>query len=199
MSAKRLKARPIESESEFRALVNQIAKLESEHLAIAARRDRAVQRINARYAVKLAPLDDEIDAMLARADAYAELHRTQLLPKDKKSVDLACATFGWRTGNRTVKITPKTISEEDVISALKIAGLGAYVRTCEEIAKDKILADCKDDLTLAAANPATPGEDKSQPVPLAQVHLKITQSETFYIEPKVETAETINPAEAAAS
>lgn len=194
MAAKRIKAQPIETAAEFRAVVNQIAEAQAEHVAISARRDRAVQRIQARYAEKLAPIDAEIVAKIERADAYAEAHRAELLPKDKKSFTLACATCGWRTGNRTVKITPKTIEEAAVIAALKEHNLGNYVRSVETIDKAKILTDCKDDLTLPVQFPSS--EDENPPVALADLHLKISQSETFYIEPAVETGETIKPEEA---
>lgn len=183
---KRLKAPAIATEEEFRAQVSEIAHLQNQVTAIAARRDGVVQRVQARYAEKIAPIDAAIDARLALVEKYAEAHRAELLPKDRKSADTVLAIFGWRTGNRTVKFTSKKVTEESAILALELAGLGIYVRTVKEIAKDKILADCKDDKTL----PFTLGE---KTVTLEMLGLKIAQSETFYVEPKAETGETLKP------
>jgi phage host-nuclease inhibitor protein Gam len=194
MAAKtnRIKAPALETEAEFREEIAEIARLQNKVLALCARRDGAVQRLQETYALHIDPLDAEIDAKLALVEKYADAHRASLLPKDKKSVELATAVVGWRTGNRTVRPVGKRITEEEIIETLKACGLGAYVRTKDEIAKDRILADAKfDDVLNDDVLTASDGALHT----LADVSLKITQSEAFYVEPKAPTGETLKPAD----
>ena len=192
---KRLKAPVISSEEEFRATITGIAQLQNQVLALCAKRDGAVQRVQAEFAERIDPVDDAIDAALSLVEKYADEHRAALLPKDRKSADTTLATFGSRTGNRTVKTTSKKIDEETVVAALKANHLGAYVRTVEAIAKEKILADVRYDEgvkadVLVSSNAAL--------VVLAELGLKIAQSETFFVEPKAESGETLKPSQGVA-
>jgi len=193
--SKRIKVTPIPDADTFYQTVNAAADIQTEINVLEARRDRALQRVAAAFAAKLAPLDEAIKAKVTLAEAYADAHKKELLPKDKKSVELAQAIFGWRTGMPAVRFTSKQIEEATVVEALKANHLGTYVRTVEEVAKDKILADAK---RIEERNITVLNSDRGTYVILAEVGLKITQSETFYIEPKVATGETLKPAEAAA-
>lgn len=196
---KRLKAPSLASEAEFRALVDEIAALQAIAAEAIAKRELIVQRIQQRYAIRLQPIEDAIDAKLALVEKYAEEHRAELLPKDRKSAETTLATFGWRTGNRTVSALGKKWTLSAIITALKVFGLSRYIRTTPELAKELLLAECTDDKTVTVTVGGDPvaGFVKKQ-VALADVGLKITQKETFYIEPKAENAETLKPAEAVA-
>lgn len=200
--AKRLKAQPIADRAEFLALVAEIAALEAESRAHAALRDIEIAAITAKHEGDIAPLAEKIKGKLALVEAYAEEHRAELLPKDAKSAKTEAATYGWRVGNRTVKLMSR-VTEADAISALKQLGLGAYVRTEEAVAKNLILCDCEDDKHLIAATleqgepVMKDGAVVTRTVPLQNVGLKITQAETFFIEPASADANTVK-AEAAA-
>jgi len=189
---KRLKPTPLADEAAFTRTINAIVGLQARAAAIEAERDARIVAIQREYAEQLDPIAHVIEAKVALADAYATAHRTELLTGDKKSIELATAIVGWRTGNRTVKPIGKKWTPEATIAALKEAGLTVYVRTVEEIAKDRVLADCKDDKNLPVGNGVPIVID------LSLFGLKISQTETFYIEPKTETAETLKPAEAVA-
>src|SRR5690606_22192250 len=147
--------------------------------------DAELVAIQQRYAGTLDPITHEIAAKVALAEEYAERNRAELLPKDRKSVDTATVTFGWRTGNRAVRALNKQWTEDRIIEALEAADLEEYVREVKEIAKDKILADCTDDKTLATVEYVEQANGEvaipSETIPLADVGLKITQSESFYI------------------
>lgn len=192
---KRLKAKPLTTEADFIRTINEAASLQSKAATLIAERDARIVEIQNEYAEQLSPIENEIDKLVALADGYAQSHRDALLPKGKKSVELAIASYGWRTGNRTVKLLSR-MTAEGVIAMLKGAGLGAYVRQVEEIAKDKILSDCKDDKTLHMHRVSVTTADEDADVSLSSVGLKISQSETFFIEPKAESGETLTPASA---
>lgn len=191
MKSKRIKSTPIASRGEFFDRVNEIASLETRKRAIEAQRDAELQAVNLRFDRQLEPIVEQMKGKLALAEAYAETNRGDLLPKDAKSALVALARYGWRTGNRTVKLLSR-VTEENAINALKALGLGRYVDTTETIAKARILADCVDDRTLPVHDP------KGVAQPLSEVGLRIAQSETFFIEPTSESAETVKPEERAA-
>lgn len=203
----RIKSNSLKTREQFNAAVDAAANFDVTIRYINARRDRAIQRIQLKFGMKTAPLELQRDAQAALAAEYAEAHRKELLPdeKKKKSADTAGATFGWRTGNRTVRTASKKFTEETVIEALKEQGLGTYVATVETIAKARILQDAGDDDTTLQRDlrdeegqlVAKDGVQQKEAVTLATVGLKITQAESFFIEPKVETAEAIKTEQAA--
>ena len=199
---RRLKHRPIANTDEFILLVNQIADLQASVKLIAGERDRELQTVQSRHAGQLAGLSEAINAKLALADAYARAHRGELLPAGRKSVAGAQAAYGFRTGNRTVKLAGNKVTPCEAIARLKAAGLTAYVRIAEEIAKERILADAVDDATLPASESVTsrgemPGSAPAARHTLTTLGLKIVRTESFYIEPKAEAGATLRQAQAA--
>lgn len=198
MKSKRIKSKPLASAEEFHAILDAVVQLEATKRKYEAARDLAVQRICDRFDAKLDPVLADLKGKLALAEAYADAHRNELLTTKAKSVARGLIRFGWREGNRKVE-QRKGVTVEHVVNALKALGLGAYVATKEEIAKAKILADCKDNETLTV----TVGGDKvagfvTRTVPLANAGLRITQDESFYIEPASDAAETLKPEAVAA-
>lgn len=193
----RIKSTPIANKIEFLATVSSLAMLEARKRQIDAERDLELQAVNRRFDALTEPIAAQMKGQMALASAYAEAHRDELLPKDAKSVRVTMATFGWRTGNRTVGLLSR-VTVEHAIRALKALGLGAYVAQKEEIAKARILADAKDDktITVTLGGDRVAGLVKRQ-VPLADAGLKITQGEAFFVEPTSEAAETLKSAAAA--
>jgi phage host-nuclease inhibitor protein Gam len=195
---KRIKAQPITTRSEFLAIVTTLAQLEAQRRQIDAARDLQLQSVNLKFDAQLAPVAEKIKGQFALAEAYADTHRDELLPKDAKSVEAPLARYGWRTGNRTVKLLAR-VTEENAIAALKAQGLDGYVLTTESLARSLILADCSDDKTLKVAIVRPGGIAQNLQVALSDVGLKIAQAETFFIEPKSDSdaAQTLTPATAA--
>lgn len=202
MKSTRLKTQPLASRAEFNTAVDSAANFATMIAYIEARRDKAIQRLQKFYGDKIVPLAVQRDLQVQLAETYADAHRAELLTKDRKSAEVATASFGWRTGMPAVKFISKKITEESAIAVLKQFGLGAYVRTVEQLAKDKILADAKTIDTAEGKVVGLPAvlNEKGEPAPegatfpLTNAGLKITQTETFYIEPKLETAEAIKAA-----
>lgn len=203
MKSTRLKPTPLATRADFEANIDALLALEAQQRKIAAERDAELLAVTARYDERLAPIELQIKGRLALLSAYAETHRAELLPgKDSKSTTIGLARVGWRIGNRAVVLMSK-VTTDHVINALKAIGLDCYVAKKEEIARQQILADCKDDKTLQveAVDPCgqvvvQDGKPVTKTVPLAEVGLRIKQEETFYIEPLSEDGKALK-AEAA--
>ena len=87
----------------------------------------------------------------------------------KKSVESAHGVFGFRTGTPKLK-NLKGFTWAAVTNLCKEL-LPSYIRTSEELAKDKLLAD-RELAEVAAYFP--------------KIGVQVVQDETFYVEPKKE-------------
>lgn len=169
-------------------------KQEEMELAFAdyARADARIQKINATMDIEMTRIrekwQDELGKLTETKDkafdilqAYAMDNREELFSK-KKSLETTHGTLGFRTG--TPKL--KTLKGFTWASALNLVKefLPSFIRTTEEIAKDKLLAD-RDTRYYE-------GADDTVGVPMAEQMAKcgimVTQDETFYVEPKKEEA-----------
>lgn len=203
MKTKRIKAKPIADLVEFAAVVNEAASLQASALEIVAEREAKITALRVSYEAKLAPYKTDIAAHFNRAEKFADANRKLVLPPGRKSVELSAAVYGWRTGTKAVKLA-KTVTEELVIRALKAFGFEAYVRTHEEIAKDKIISDAElfpvdgKEVHCLPKAPVQHSDTVSSVamVALSDIGLSITQTEGFYIEPKADNGETIKAAAA---
>lgn len=155
-----------------------------------AKADAQIQKINAdielqcakireKRADELTRLSDEREKAFDTLQAYAVENQAELFTK-KKSLDMTHGTIGFRTG--TPKL--KTLKGFTWASALNLVKefLPSFIRTTEEIAKDKLLAD-RDSKYYE-------GPDDTVGVPMAEQMAKcgimVTQDETFFVEPKKE-------------
>lgn len=146
-----------------------------------AKADAQIQKINAeielqcakireKQADRLSQLDAEREQAFDVLQAYAVENKAELFAK-KKSLDMSHGTIGFRTG--TPKL--KTLKGFTWAAALQLVKdyLPSFIRTSEEIAKDKLLAE-RD----------TEGMFES----MAKCGITVAQDETFYVEPKKEEA-----------
>ena len=155
------------------------AEMANEAFAQYAKADAEYQKITAEIELQCARIrekkQNEVSALLAQRDeafttlqAYAIENQAELFSK-KKSLEMVHGTIGFRTG--TPKL--KTLKGFTWASALNLVRefLPTHIRTSEEIAKDKLLADRDAEGML----------DK-----MAQCGITVTQDESFYVEPKKE-------------
>lgn len=163
----RLKAEGFETRDAFDAAIDRIAKLEIERRSLVIDRDGQIQSIQDSANALINKKRDEIDALMARADAFAKDHRDELLPKGKQSSDTKLANYGFRWGTKALALLSSRWSWESVIASLKAAGLDGFVRVKTEVDKDAV----KDQLAEGV---------------LAQHGMRIKQSETFWVEPKTD-------------
>lgn len=162
-----------------------------EAFATYAKNDAQIQKINAeielqcakireKYADKLATLGDDRDKAFDVLQSFATENQAELFTK-KKSLDMAHGTIGFRTG--TPKL--KTLKGFTWASALQLVKefLPGYVRTNEEIAKDKLLADRDMEYVAVRDHDTVAGPMSSY---MAKCGIQVVQDETFYVEPKKE-------------
>ena len=136
-------------------------------------------KIREKRSDELTRLSDEREKAFDTLQAYAVENQAELFTK-KKSLEMAHGTIGFRTG--TPKL--KTLKGFTWASALNLVRefLPSFIRTTEEIAKDKLLAD-RDSRYYE-------GADDTVGVPMmeqmAKCGIMVTQDETFFVEPKKE-------------
>lgn len=148
----------------------QYAKADAQINKINAEIELQCAKLREKKADELTHLADERDNAFDTLQAYAMENQAELFAR-KKSLEMAHGTIGFRTG--TPKL--KTLKGFTWASALNLVKefLPSFVRTTDEIAKDKLLADrCEEGMTEK----------------MAQCGIMVAQDETFYVEPKKEEA-----------
>lgn len=135
---------------------------------LTSKMDIEMTHIREKYADRLAELSAVKERNFEIMQAYAVENKEVLFAK-KKSVESAHGVFGFRTGTPKLK-NLKGFTWAAVTSVCKEL-LPQYIRTTEELAKDKLLAD-RDNPKVAGYFP--------------KIGVQVVQEETFYVEPKKE-------------
>ena len=146
----------------------QYAKADAEYQKIMADIELKCARIREKSQDALMSLAQQRDTAFDTLQAYEIENKAELFAK-KKSLEIVHGTIGFRTG--TPKL--KTLKGFTWAAALQLVKdkLQNYIRTSEEIAKDKLLAD---------------RDVEGMMEQMAKCGIAVTQDETFYIEPKAE-------------
>lgn len=155
------------------------AEQANEAFAVYAKADASINKIQAeielqcaklreRRADELTRLCEERETAFDTLQAYAVENQAELFSR-KKSLDMTHGTIGFRTG--TPKL--KTLKGFTWAAALQLVKdyLPAFVRTTEEIAKDKMLAE---------------RDTEGMMEQMAKCGIAVAQDETFFVEPKKE-------------
>lgn len=156
------------------------AKSDAQSAKITADIELQCAKIREKYADKLSVLAMEKEKAFDTLQSFAMENQAELFAK-KKSMEMAHGVIGFRTG--TPKL--KTLKGFTWASALQLVKefLPGYIRSTEEIAKDRLLAE-RDNDVIKSGDPLGSG------VPLREVMAKcgiqVSQDETFYVEPKKE-------------
>ena len=130
--------------------------------------DVEITKLREKHAPEVTQLNEQKDTAFNIMQAFALENKDNLFAK-RKSMDTTHGTIGFRTGTPKLK-TRKGFTWNAVTNLLK-EFLPGYVRTTEEPAKDKLLAD----------------RDNEKVVPmLEKVGVMIVQEEVFFVEPKKE-------------
>lgn len=148
------------------------AKADAKQQEINARMDGEITKIREKYADKLSTLATDKEQAFEVLQAYATNNRDAF--GKKKSMELAHGVIGFRTGTPKLK-TLRGFTWASVLKLVKNV-LPEYIRTAEEVAKDKLLADREKP------------EVSSQ---FAEVGIMVDQDETFFVEPKKEAMEVL--------
>lgn len=161
------------------------AKVDAQIEKINADIDLQCAKIREKHQLELGNLKEERDKAFDTLQAYATENQAELFTK-KKSLDMAHGTIGFRTG--TPKL--KTIKGFTWASALTLVKkfMPGYIRTSEEIAKDKLLADRELEGVDFIEN-GIMKKKESMSKAMAECGIIVAQDETFYVEPKKEDAD----------
>jgi len=144
------------------------AKADARTQKISAEMDLAVTKIREKYQDELQKLGEVRDEAFAIMQTYGLENQEELFSK-KKSMETPHGIIGFRTGTPKLK-NLKGFTWSAVTNLLK-EFLPDYIRTVEEPAKDKLLAE----------------RDNPEVADLFQkVGISVIQDETFFVEPKKE-------------
>lgn len=135
---------------------------------INAKMDAEITKIRERNADALSELQGQKEEAFDVIQTFAVENRDELFTK-KKSMETVHGILGFRTGTPKLK-TRKGFTWAAVLEMLRQFG-SDYVRTIEEPAKDKLLAD---------------RDLEEMPDLMQKAGIFVDQDETFYVEPKKE-------------
>ncbi len=167
MKTKRIKAPTLSGIQKFYDVVDEIASELVQLRSDEALRDAAIQETRLSFEPMLGERAKKIEALTLLADNFAKENRELVLPGPNKSATTTLAKFGFKTGNPTVK-TRSGWTMAGVLNCIRERELTDLLRQPEvELDKDRVHA-------LHASGKLAIGE----------IGLRITQSESFYVEPK---------------
>lgn len=144
------------------------AKAQAKAEEIVAKIEQLCTDIRSQYADALAAEQSEAEEAFNVLQSYATEHRAELF-KTRRSLDMAHGTIGFRTGQPRLK----TLRGFTWASALELVRefMPSYIRTTEEIAKDRLLADAR---------------CQEAPEQMERCGICMVQDETFYVTRKTE-------------
>ena len=144
------------------------ATADAEVQSINAAMDKEFVAIRERNAERLAELEQQKTESFEVMQVFATEQREVLFSK-RRSMETTHGVIGFRTGNPQLK--PRRGFTWAAALELVREFLPSYIRTSEEVAKDKLLAD----------------RENEQLQPLMQkCGIDVVQEESFYVEPKKE-------------
>lgn len=143
------------------------ADADAKEKKIQADMDVKFTQIREKHQSELAALKEVKDKEFEKLQHFATTNPESFAKK--KSMDLTHGIIGFRTG--TPKLATRKGYTWGAILTLVKEFLPNYIRTSEEVAKDRILAD---------------REAEDVAVLLPKVGIEVKQDETFYVEPKKE-------------
>lgn len=158
------------------------AKADAQIEKINAEIDLQCAKIREKHQQKLGELMCDRECAFDTLQAYATENQAELFTK-KKSLDMAHGTIGFRTGTPKLK-TVKGFTWASALTMVK-KFMPGYIRTSEEIAKDRLLADRDLEGVDFIENGVT-NKKESMSVAMAECGIIVSQDETFYVEPKKE-------------
>lgn len=139
--------------------------------------DENLGKVRATYGPEIAECEARITAKSERLQVWAEANPDEF-PKGKKSIEMNFGTLGYRTGTPKLK-TLGRITWAKVLEKIRAAGILDWIRTEESVNKERIIGDAR-----GACDEEVPRQfinDK-----MRQVGVQVVQTESFFIEPKIE-------------
>ncbi len=149
------------------AALSEFSQADSRIQKITAEMELKITAIRDKHAEELAELQKKKDDSMEILQVFATENKESLFSKTK-SYKSAHGIFG--SAQELPRSSNLKVSKESVLALVK-AILPDYIRTAEEVAKDRLLAD----------------RDKEEVAEkLSKCGMVVVQDETFYVEPKKE-------------
>ena len=156
------------SRDEMEKAMRDYAIADAAHRALTAEMDGKLSDLREKYSERLQKLETEKDEAFNKCQVFATENRDEHFSK-RKSMETTHGTLGFRIGNPQLK-PAKGMTWAGILELLKLKGKN-YIRTAEEIAKDKLLTERESDECKMV---------------MAACHISVVQKETFFVEPKTE-------------
>jgi phage host-nuclease inhibitor protein Gam len=170
-SKKGTKLKSEETDLRFKAenLLSDYVVTINQYNSCMAELEMQLTEIRKQYEFKIDKQKKKIEEIALKLRNFAEENHDLYFGGEKKSMNLLHGTIGFRLGNPKLK-SAKGFTWTSILELVKDR-MHNYIRTKEEVAKDKILAD-KDNKDIKEL--------------ITQCGIEIVQEESFYIEPKEE-------------
>lgn len=157
--------------NELSEIAKQVAQSQSTLKNIEAEMEQKIQKVRAGYQGKIEAQRELITEGTSKLEAYALENRSEF--EKKKSQDIVHGVIGFRISTPSVKLG-RGLSNK-ICQMLEAAKLTQFIRTKQELDKEKVLASRQDDEMMQT---------------LAKMQITVEQKETFYFEPKEEVVVT---------
>jgi len=159
----------VKTREDLEKCVGEIAALSIQRDALLVEMDAKLQSIRQEYEGKLGDLVADIDAELGLAEAWCDAHKAEFT--ERKSIEMVHGTIGYRTGNPTL-FTVRGVTWKTALERVLRLGMRRFIRRKLELNRELILMER-----------TALGAEK-----LTAMGLFVDQPETFFVEPKRETA-----------
>ena len=166
----------IQTRDDAEAAMNELALTVNNQRRIITQRDKEILGITEQWANKLAEISDEIKTLTEQLRVWADTNSDQF-PKDRKSIELASGKLGFRTGTPKLALYSRSFTWDKVLGFIR-SKMPEFIRTKEEVDKEAILGGY-----------SMSGDKPKADADLRSVGLRVTQDESFFIEPDLTTFE----------
>jgi phage host-nuclease inhibitor protein Gam len=179
--SKRIKSKGsvIRSRAEAETFVGRVRSLVIRRAELMAQREAQVKALDDRFKSEVGHLNEQIDLDTELLRGWAESNPSEF--GSSKSLQCLHGVFGWRTGQPQLK-TLSGFTWDRVLEKLRtLTPFRGFIRTKEEVDKAAILAK----------------RDEMLPADLRTIGVRVVQEETFFVDPKIDEADTrqVVPAE----
>ncbi len=121
--------------------------------------DQAVADLKAAFEAKAKPHQDRMNVIFEQLQAWSAAHRDRLTDDGKsKTVTMPAGAIGWRNRPPSVR-WKKGFKAEDILAAIKEAGLRRFIRTKEEPNKERMLDEPDVAVTIDGVIIGSAGEE----------------------------------------
>jgi phage host-nuclease inhibitor protein Gam len=147
-----------------------LAVSKNDERKLVTRMDAELQAVRDRYCDPILAVQDRVDTYTTLAQEWAEANPDRFAKK--KSIELTHGTIGFRTGTPKLKLLAKWSVAGVLFAMRKFQWAREYIRIKESIDRKNLIAD------------------KIDPETLARIGLRVTRSETFFVEPNLTELQT---------